>query len=183
MRREVQDRKLPSLPSEGLSIPPSQSRRPRRVHCLGLIGDLKLREDVGDMIAHGFGTQDEVGGNIGIGLALRNQGENLVRAPSVLRRTARSRTLLAAQKRSACWSKPQAQRALLFVGALQGLTPPPFSVHLNGESLSLADEKKETASISQSRSGFTPRPKMGENKRGSPSGPVMACMCSKALAL
>src|SRR6266699_922336 len=39
---------------------------------------LGFREDVGDMVAHRLGTQDDVGWGVSTGLALGHQGENFV---------------------------------------------------------------------------------------------------------
>ena len=58
--------------------PPVQSRCPRTHHRFGPVRDLELREDVGDMVAHRLGTQDEAGSDVGIGLALGDQGQNFV---------------------------------------------------------------------------------------------------------
>src|SRR5438876_5762001 len=55
------------------------------MHGLGAVGHLQLREDIGDMVAHRLGTQDEVSGDLSIGLALSNQGENFVFAVRQLR--------------------------------------------------------------------------------------------------
>jgi len=48
------------------------------VHRLGPVGDLELGEDVGDMVAHRLGTQDEAGSDLSIRITLSNQGEHLV---------------------------------------------------------------------------------------------------------
>ena len=44
-----------------------------------------VREDVGDVVAHRLGAQDEAGGDVGIGLALGHQGKNSVFAVRQLR--------------------------------------------------------------------------------------------------
>ena len=73
----------------------SQSRSPCRMHRLGPISDLKLREDVGDVVSHRLWAQDEVGGDVGIGLALGNQGEDLVFAHRQFWKELRGSTLRA----------------------------------------------------------------------------------------
>ena len=55
------------------------------MHRLSPVGNLELREDVGDVVAHRFRAQDQVGGDVSIGFALGNQGENLVFAVRQLR--------------------------------------------------------------------------------------------------
>jgi hypothetical protein len=55
---------LTELYGLAISVPLPQSRRPGRVHGFGPVGNLELREDVGDMVAYRLGAQDEVGGNL-----------------------------------------------------------------------------------------------------------------------
>ena len=75
-----------------LSIPLSQSRRPRSMHRFGPIGDLQLAQNVGDMVAHRLGTQDEASGDVGIGLALGDQSENFIFAIRQFREELRGST-------------------------------------------------------------------------------------------
>src|SRR6266700_5625009 len=76
-----------------LSVPLPQPYRPRGIHRFRPVGDLELRENVGDMVAHGLGTQDEASSDVGIGLALGDQGEDLVFAIRQLREELRRATL------------------------------------------------------------------------------------------
>src|SRR5260370_17270931 len=63
------------------------------MHCFGPVGNLELAEDVGDVVAHRLGTQDKAGSDLGIRLALRNQGEDLVFTLRQLREELRGSTL------------------------------------------------------------------------------------------
>src|SRR5439155_10728164 len=77
----------PAWDTRALHLAPIQPEAclPRADDGLRPVGHLELAQDVGDMVAHGFGAQHEAGGDFGVLLALGDQVEDLPFAVAELR--------------------------------------------------------------------------------------------------
>ncbi len=102
------------------------------MHRFRPVGDLQLTQNVRDMVAHRFRAQDEVGSDVGIGLALSDQRENLVFALGQLRKELRWATLgnevSAASCRGSCQTEHPGEVLPLPTAPTQSQAPAASSV-------------------------------------------------------